>query len=176
MLVMISPFVFAILTLRIISLALFLEIIEVAAAHRHGTSHLISRIVRQLPRGPKYYPDDYASDRTERFFTTEIIRETLFETFQEEIPYSCEVVIDNFQDKSSGLSVIDAAVVVSRDSQKAIVIGKGGEKIKEVGSKARVKLEEFLGRKVFLALQVRVDEDWRSNEKSLKKYGYIEVD
>jgi len=154
----------------------YAEIIEVAAAHRHGTAHLISRIVRQLTRGPKYYPDDYASDRSERFFTTEIIRETLFETFQEEIPYSCEVVIDKFHDKSPGLSVIDAAVVVSRDSQKAIVIGKGGEKIKEVGTRARVKLEEFLGRKVFLALQVRVDEDWRSNEKSLKKYGYIEVD
>ena len=116
------------------------------------------------------------TNRDERFFTCEIIRESIFHHYKDEIPYSCEVEIDTFKDKSPTLSVIEANILVSRDSQKNIVIGKGGSMLKKVGTYARGKLEEFLDRKVFLSLRVKVDEDWRSNEDSLVKYGYKDSD
>jgi GTP-binding protein Era len=105
-----------------------------------------------------------------------MIREGLFKQFKDEIPYSCEVRIDSFKDKSEDLSVIEATILVSRDSQKAIVIGKGGEALKALGVAARARLEEFLGRRVFLQLYVKTDKDWRSSAEALVKYGYVAND
>eukprot|EP01033_Poteriospumella_lacustris_P001615 gene1615-1177_t len=150
------------------------EIVAISAIHRQNVDALVERLRSFMQPGPKYYPEDDVSDRDERFFTTEIIRETLFEMYQEEIPYSCEVVINRFHDKSPGLSVIEASIVVEKDSQQAIVIGKAGAKVKELGSVARTKLEEFLQRRVYLELSVTVDKDWRKNRQSLKKYGYLD--
>lgn len=115
------------------------------------------------------------TNRDERFFTTEIIRESLFLIYKNEIPYSCDVQIDSFTDKTN-LSVIEATIVVSKDTQKAIVIGKGGCRLKELGTAARGRLEVFLDRKVFLSLTVKVDEDWRSSEEALRRYGYRDSD
>ncbi|KAJ1407850.1 GTP-binding protein era, partial [Ochromonadaceae sp. CCMP2298] len=149
------------------------EIVGLSAERDVGTGELLGRLLGYLGPGPKYFPSDTLTNRDERFFTTEIIRECLFSQYQEEIPYSCEIVIDSFRDKSDKLSVIEAGIVVSRESQKAIVIGKGGVKLKELGTMAREKLQVFLGRGVFLSLRVRVDEDWRSSEEALTKYGYL---
>lgn len=152
------------------------EIQLISAQNKIGIQSLLERIVGFMPQGPKFFTKDTLTNRDERFFTTEIIRETIFHIYKDEIPYSCEVIIDQFQDKSPQLSVIDACIIVNKDSQKAIIIGKGGLKLKELGSMAREKLEKFLDRKVFLSLHVRVDEDWRQNENSLARYGYVESD
>ncbi|CAN0140933.1 unnamed protein product [Discosporangium mesarthrocarpum] len=102
----------------------------------------------------------------------EIIREQVFMSFSQEIPYSCEVTLERYKDRDS-ITTLDATIVVSRDSQKGMVIGKGGAKIKDVGMKAREALEEFLGKKVNLRLKVKVDKDWRKSEASLRAYGYM---
>merc|ERR1711871_987407 len=108
-----------------------------------GVSNLLERLVYHLPEGPKYFPDDEVTNRDERFFTSEIIRESLFLCYQDEVPYSCEVTIESFKDKSPSLSVIEANIWASKESQKAILIGRNGRKLKELGSAARGKLEEF---------------------------------
>ena len=141
-----------------------------------GVTKLLDRLVYHLPEGPKYFPDDEITNRDERFFTAEIIRESLFVCYQDEIPYSCEVSIESFKDKSPTLSVIEAVIWASKDTQKAILIGKNGNKLKELGTAARGKLEEFLNRKVFLSLRVKVDSDWRQSDESLKRYGYVDSD
>lgn len=150
------------------------EIFEISAAKGIGVAELQQRLISHMQPGPKYFPDDDISDRDERFFTSEIIRETLFELFHEEVPYSCEVVIDKFQDKSPNLSVIDALIVVDKESQKGIVIGTKGTMLKELGSRSRLKLEKFLDRGVFLSLKVVVEENWRANAESLRRFGYID--
>ena len=137
---------------------------------------LMSLLVSLCPRGPKYFHADTLTNRDERFFTTEIIRESLLACYQDEVPYSCEVVIESFKDEGNGgLSRISAIIVVAQNSHKAILIGKQGSKLKEVGTMARLKLEKFLGRRVFLALHVKVDEDWRSNQEALERYGYMQT-
>ena len=137
---------------------------------------LVSLLVSLCPRGPKYFHADTLTNRDERFFTTEIIRESLLACYQDEVPYSCEVVIESFKDEGNGgLSRISAIIVVAQNSHKAILIGKQGSKLKEVGTMARLKLEKFLGRRVFLALHVKVDEDWRSNQEALERYGYMQT-
>jgi GTPase len=141
-----------------------------------GVQVLLSRILSHMTEGPKYFTKDTLTNRDERFFSAEIIRESIFHSYKDEVPYSCEVVIESFKDKNPQLSVIDASIVVSKDTQKAILIGKGGIKLKELGIHAREKLEKFLDRKVFLALHVKVDEDWRMKDDALTKYGYIESD
>ena len=141
-----------------------------------GVSNLLERLVYHLPEGPKYFPDDEVTNRDERFFTSEIIRESLFLCYQDEVPYSCEVTIESFKDKSPSLSVIEANIWASKESQKAILIGRNGRKLKELGSAARGKLEEFLDRKVFLSLRVKIDSDWRQSDESLRKYGYKDSD
>ena len=150
--------------------------IGVSAANKEGIGELLERIVSHIPLGPKYFTADTLTTRDERFFTTEIIREALFHKYMDEIPYSCEVVIDSFKDKSDNLSVIEASIIVNKSTQKAIIIGKGGSMLKELGMLAREKLEKFLQRNVYLSLFVKVDEDWRQNNDSLQKYGYVEKD
>eukprot|EP01038_Epipyxis_sp_PR26KG_P008119 gene8119-10996_t len=152
------------------------EIIPICARNAINVPKLIQSILFHMKQGPKYFPSDMLTNRDERFFTTEIIRETLLDIFRDEIPYCSEVVIETFSDETPKFSKIEATVIVERESQKIIVIGKGGAKLKELGTKSRLKLENFLGRRVYLGLQVKVDENWRTNEESLLKYGYVEND
>lgn len=130
-----------------------------------------------LPLGPPLYDEDVLTDRPERFFASEIIRAALFQNLKKEVPYCCEVRITNFKEPKETdkkqIIRIDAAVIVERDSQKGIVVGKGGEKIKQVGIEAREKLEDFLQTQVYLDLFVKVEKDWRKKEDILKQYGYL---
>lgn len=152
------------------------KIIPISAANNLGVKELISALVSNMPLGPKYFSSNTLTNRNERFFSAEIIREVLFHTYQDEVPYSCEVVIDSFKDKSERMSVIEATIIVNKSSQKAILIGKQGAKLKELGIAARTKLQEFLQRQVYLSLHVKVNEDWRTNEDALTRFGYIEDD
>jgi len=130
-----------------------------------------------LPQGPPLYDEETLTDRPERFFASELIREALFETLKKELPYCCEVRIDEFKEPKpkdpKPMNRIKATVYVERESQKLIVIGKGGTQIKTVGILAREKIERFLQEKVFLALEVKVNKDWRKNEDQLKEFGYL---
>lgn len=130
-----------------------------------------------LPYGPPLYDEDILTDRPERFFASELIRESLFETLKKELPYCCEVRIEAFKEAKPSdpkpMNRIRATVFVERDSQKLIVVGKGGDQIKKVGTMARKKIEDFLQGRVFLELNVKVNKDWRKNEARLKEFGYI---
>lgn len=155
------------------------HVVCVSAQNRWGIDSLLALLVSLVPQGPKYFPSDVLTNRDERFFASEIIRESLLLCYQDEIPYSCEVVIDTFRDRqnlnnsTAGITHIEASVVASRASHKAILIGRAGSKLKELGSSARLRLENFLGRKVFLSLRVRIDEDWRGSNEALIKFGYV---
>jgi len=143
-----------------------------------------------LPLGPPLYHADFFTDRTDRFCASELIRETLFESFKKELPYCTEVRIETFDEskryldeessdggsnktKNKSMIRIGAVILVERDSQKGIVVGKGGQKIKDVGVDARRKLQAFFGVKIFLDLRVKVDKNWRDNKDKLKQYGYM---
>ena len=141
-----------------------------------GVSNLLERLVYHLPEGPKYFPDDEVTNRDERFSLPRSFGNLYFCAIKIEVPYSCEVTIESFKDKSPSLSVIEANIWASKESQKAILIGRNGRKLKELGSAARGKLEEFLDRKVFLSLRVKIDSNWRQSDESLRKYGYKDSD
>lgn len=147
------------------------EIIPVSALHTFNLGKLLDLIIDRLPEHPGYYPKDELSDRTERFFVSEIIREKIFFLFGEEIPYSCEVVIDAFREEDN-LDRIEATIYVSRESQKAILLGKQGKSIKRLGSEARKDIEAFLEKHIFLGLTIKVEKNWRENERLLKRFGY----
>ncbi|MEJ2507454.1 MAG: KH domain-containing protein, partial [Ignavibacteriaceae bacterium] len=129
-------------------------------------------IVEELPEEPAFYPDDIVADENERFFVSETIREKILEQFSAEVPYSCEVLIVDYKEREEGKDYISAEIVVERDSQKAILVGKGGSKIKKLGIVAREAVEDFLQRKVFLELRVKVRKNWRSDENMLRSFGY----
>lgn len=154
----------------------FSEMIPISALTKFNTDKLFDLIKKHLSEGPKYYPEDQLTDRTERFFTSEIIREKILMFYDEEIPYSCEVQIDTFKEgvNKSGqpLTRIYATIFVARDSQKPILIGKNGMAIKKLGTEARKGIEEFLQNQVFLELNVKVRENWRDDEKFLNYFGY----
>jgi GTP-binding protein Era len=149
------------------------SVIPVSASLNFNTQRLLEEIIELLPEGEKFYPDDIISDETERFFVSEIIREKIFEMYEDEIPYSCEVLIAEFKEREIGKDFISAEIVVERDSQKPIIIGKAGRAIKELGEKSRKGIEDFLGREVYLELRVKVREKWRSNLNMLKSFGYV---
>ena len=148
------------------------EIIPTSAMKGEGIQELKHTIESYLPEGPFLFPEDYISDNPERFFVAEMIREKVFECFKKEIPYSTCVLIDEFKERSKGKDYIRATIYVERKSQKGILIGKGGEALKNVGEAARKEIETFLGRKVYLELWVKVKEKWRKNKKFLKELGY----
>ncbi len=154
------------------------KILPVSALHQQGTEELLRLIIEYLPEGPAYFPKDQLTDRTERFFASEIIREKILEQYEQEIPYSCEVDIESFKDTATKtgepLARISAVIYVARKTQKAILIGKNGEAIKRLGTEARKAIETFLDRKVFLELHVKVRENWRDDEQMLRKFGYQE--
>jgi GTP-binding protein Era len=143
----------------------------ISALQKKNIQILFDQLMQNLPEGPVYYPQDQLSDRSERFFVSEIIRENIFLLYQEEIPYSCEVVIDSFKDEPT-IVRIEALIFVSRKTQQAILIGKGGRAIKQLGIDSRLKIEAFLEKKVFLQLRVKVREDWRNNDLLLQRLGY----
>lgn len=151
---------------------IFSNIIPVSASLGYNIDSILEAIIEYLPEHPKYFPDDELSDANERFFVSEIIREKIFEQYRDEIPYSCEVLIDEFKERTNGKDFIRAIVVVEKESQKPIVIGDNGSSIKKLGKTARESIESFLGREVFLELFVKVREKWRSNPKLLKSFGY----
>lgn len=149
------------------------EIIPVSATEKFNTDYILKRIIELLPEAPPYFPKDDLSDKSQRFFISEIIREKIFLLFHEEIPYSAEVVVEEFKE-ADNIIRIRALIYVMREGQKAILIGKQGSALKKLGTKAREEIEQFLGKKVFLETVVKVEKDWRDNEKRLRKFGYIE--
>ena len=143
----------------------------VSAKENFNIENLKNRVIELLPEGPKYYPDDIWTDKNERFFVNEIIREKIFNIYSQEIPYISEVITESFKIRNKVLR-ISSMIIVERDSQKGIIIGNNGESIKKLGSESRKDLEDFFKRKVFLELNVKVYKDWRKNSNQLKKLGY----
>lgn len=149
------------------------EILAVSAKTGENVSKILDLVKKYLPEHPGYYPKDTITDRYERFFAAEIIREKIFLNYEQEIPYSCEVGIESFKEEEKMIR-ISATIFVERDSQKGIVIGKGGSSLKKVGTEARKDLEAFFNRKVFLETRVKVAENWRKHKQRLKQFGYLQ--
>ena len=147
------------------------EIFPISAQERFGVAQLFDAIKEALPEGPAFFPKDQLTDKSERFFVNEIIREKILQNYDKEIPYSVEVEVESFHEEDDIIR-ISAVIFCERDSQKGIIIGKAGTALKRVGSQARKDIEEFFQKKVFLQLFVKVDRDWRSNTGRLKHYGY----
>ncbi len=147
------------------------EILPVSALHGLSTDFILPKIIELLPESPPFFDKDELTDKPLRFFVTEIIREKILQNYSKEIPYSVEVVVEEFKEEIDIIK-IRANIYVMRPSQKGIIIGHQGSKIKKVGTEARIDIEEFLDKKVFLDLYVKVDPDWRDKENKLKKYGY----
>lgn len=146
-------------------------VLPVAAAHSYNIDAIRQHILEMLPESPPYFPKDELTDKSMRFFVSEIIREKVLLNYKQEIPYAVEVAVETYEE-TENLIRISAYLFAARESQKAILIGKGGEAIKKVGIQARQDIEAFVGKKVFLELSVKVVKDWRDNEKSLKRFGY----
>lgn len=146
-------------------------IFPISAQERFGVAQLFDAIKEALPEGEPFFPKDQLTDKSERFFVNEIIREKILLTYDKEIPYSVEVEVESFQEEQNIIR-ISAVIYCERESQKGIIIGKAGSALKRVGTSARKDIEEFLQKSVFLQLFVKVDKDWRSNIGRLKHYGY----
>lgn len=150
----------------------FKTIIPVSASLGFNTHLVISSVVEYLPENPSFYPDDIVADENERFFVSEIIREKILELYQEEIPYSIEVLIADYKERDDKKDYISAEIVVEKESQKGIIIGKNGAAIKKLGLISRKAVEDFLEKEIYLDLRVKVRKKWRSNENFLKSFGY----
>ncbi len=150
----------------------FMEVVPVSALQGDNVDELVALTVTCLPISAPYYPEDIMSDQIERDFIAEFIREQVFKNTHEEIPYSSAVLIEDMQERENGGAFIRATIVVEKDSQKGIVLGKGGSMIKKIGMDARRAIETFMGYKVYLELFVKVDKKWRENPKSLKRLGF----
>ncbi|MEW6740867.1 MAG: GTPase Era [Nitrospirota bacterium] len=150
----------------------FKEIIPISALAGDGIDALIKTIVDYLPEGPKYYPDDILTDQLERFMVSEIIREKIIQQTEDEIPYSVAIEINQWSEREDGVVFIQANIYVEREGQKGIIIGKGGARLKTIGTNARLEIEKLLGTKVFLELWVKIKKDWRSSERILKELGF----
>jgi len=147
------------------------EIILVSALEKFNLTYIFDKIISLIPVSPAYYDKEELTDKTQRFFVSEIIREKVLMIYDKEIPYSVEVVIESFKDEENIIK-ISAIILVERDSQKGILIGHQGKNLKRLGTDARKDMEAFLNKKVFLELFVKVDKDWRNNEGKLKHFGY----
>ena len=145
--------------------------LEISALKKSGIEQLIEKVLEFIPEGEKFYEGDELSDLPMKFFISEIIREKIFELFQEELPYQTAVLVQSFKEKSTLIKIM-ADIIVQRESQKAIILGKGGKMIRDLGTRARQDIELFLDRKVFLELFVKVRPKWRDNDMLLKEYGY----
>jgi GTPase len=147
------------------------EIMPISALHGFALQGVLDRIVELLPESPAYYDKDAISDRPMRFFVSEIIREKVFIHTRKEVPYATQVEIEEYIEEEN-ITKIRALIIVERDTQRGIIIGKGGEMLKRIGREARLEIEKFIDQKVFLDTYVKVDKDWRASEQKLKKYGY----
>lgn len=153
----------------------FAEIVPISALEGNNVERLIETIKKYLPEGPQYYPEDQVTDHPERFIMAELIREKVLQLTHEEVPHSIAVVIEQIEKRPSGNAVyVHATVIVERDSQKGIIIGKQGKMLKEVGRRARKDMEMLLGTKVFLEVWVKVQKDWRNKMTQLRQLGYRE--
>ncbi len=150
----------------------FREIVPVSALTGESVERLVELVFASLPEGPAYFPDDILTDLPERFVVAEIIREKVFRLTRDEIPYSVAVTVDSFTERPDGLISVSASIVVERDSQKGIIIGRRGEMLKKIGSQARQEIEGLLDARVFLELFVKVRKDWSENPRMLKELGY----
>jgi GTPase len=150
----------------------FKSVIPLAANVNYNVQKVLVEIVDLLPDNPKFYPDDIVADENERFFVSEIIREKVLELYREEIPYSVEILINDFKEREGKKNYIEAEVVVEKESQKGIIIGKQGRAIKNLGEVSRNAIEDFLQHGVFLELRVKVRKNWRTDEKMLRSFGY----
>lgn len=149
------------------------EVIAVSATKGTNADTVLPKLLEMLPVHPPYFPEDEFTDRTERFFAAEIIREKIFFNYEQEVPYSCEVGIEAFKDQGEIIR-ISAIIYIERDSQKGIIIGKGGSSLKKVGTEARKDMESFFGKKIFLETHVKVAGDWRKEKFKLRQFGYLE--
>ena len=148
-------------------------VFPVSAKERFNTDNLLDTIVSLLPVHAPYFGKDALTDKPARFFVTEIIREKILLNYDKEIPYAVEVLVEKFEEKEHSIHIM-AAIYVERDSQKGIIIGRGGEKLKKVGKEARLDIEQFFGKSVYLELFVKVEPDWRNRENKLRQFGYTE--
>jgi GTP-binding protein Era len=149
------------------------RIFPVSALEKIYVKELLTEIIDMLPESPPYFPKDELSDRTQRFFCAEIVREKIFMNYEREIPYSCEVMIEEYIDEPE-IARIRALIMTERESQKRILIGHQGSSLKRVGTQARKDMESFIGKKVFLQMFIKVDENWRNDVNRLKNFGYWE--
>lgn len=147
-------------------------VVRISAKDHKGIKELLAEVVRRLPDSPAFYGDDQLSDRWERFFAAEIVRENIFELFDQEIPHACAVKIESFKENKGRPDAVSATIFVEKESQKPILIGKGGRKIKELNERSVKALETFLEREVDLDLRVSVRKNWRQDQNALKDFGY----
>ncbi len=149
------------------------EVFPTSATENFNVDNLMSRIVELLPESPPYFGKDALTDRNSRFFVTEIIREKILLTYDKEVPYATQVIVEKFDESETSIHIM-AVIYVERDSQKGIIIGRQGVKLKHVGIDARKDIERFFEKKVFLQLYVKVERDWRNQENKLRAFGYID--
>ena len=147
------------------------EIWPISAKEKFNVEELKARIIEILPEGPAYFPKDQITDKPERFFVNEIVREKILIHFKKEIPYSVEVITESFIEETNIIK-IRSIIMVERSSQKGIIIGHKGDAIKKIGTESRIDMEVFFNKKIFLDLQVKVNKNWRSSDKQLKRFGY----
>ena len=147
------------------------EVLPISALNAFGTDGVLALVLERLPVHPEYYPKDELTDKPERFFAAEMVREKIFKLYKKEIPYSCEVGIEEFKEEADIIR-IRAIIYVERSSQKGIIIGQKGEALKKVGTWAREEMERFFLKKVFLEIHVKVNENWRADPKALARFGY----
>ncbi|NLW93401.1 MAG: GTPase Era [Chlamydiae bacterium] len=152
----------------------FREIIPLSARTGDGVERLLRAAIELLPEGEKLFPDDFLSDQPTRFAVGEMIREKVFSFLHQEVPYGTAVRMEGMKDREDGVTVVTATIVAERESHKGMLVGRGGAMIKRIGTAARRDIEEFLGRRVFLDLRVRVVKDWKRDEELLRKLGYVQ--
>ena len=149
------------------------EVFPTSALENFNVDNIMKRIVEMLPESPPYFGKYAHTDRSSRFFVTEIVREKILLTYDKEVPYATQVIVEKFDESDNAIHIM-AVIYVERDSQKGIIIGHQGKMLKRVGTEARKDIEKFFDKKVFLELYVKVEKDWRNQEKKLKAFGYIE--
>ena len=149
------------------------EVFPTSATENFNVDNLMKRIVELLPESPPYFGKDALTDRSSRFFVTEIVREKILETYDKEVPYATQVIVEKFDESDNAIHIM-AVIYVERDSQKGIIIGHQGKMLKRVGTLARKDIEKFFEKKVFLELYVKVEKDWRNQQNKLRAFGYIE--
>ena len=150
----------------------FKSVIPLAANVNYNIQKVLVEIVDLLPENPKFYPDDIVADENERFFVSEIIREKILELYRDEIPYSVEILINDFKERDANKDYIEAEIIVEKESQKGIIIGKQGTAVKKLGEVSRKAIEEFLNHEVYLDMRVKVRKNWRTDERMLRSFGY----